>query len=72
MCVKLNSLFDSEIKVYCVTQVFKQCITINTMCPDYILEVGNTISHLLQIYLGAWVKVEHVVENQVKSSAIFL
>ena len=33
MCVKLNSLFDSEIKVYYVTQVLKQGINIKTMCP---------------------------------------
>jgi len=26
MCVKLNSLFDSEMKVYYVTQVFKHGI----------------------------------------------
>jgi len=32
-CVKLNSLFDSEMKVYNVIQVLKQCININTMCP---------------------------------------
>jgi len=28
MCVKLNSLFDSEMKVYNVTQVFKQDVSI--------------------------------------------
>ena len=71
MCVKLNSLYDSEMKVYYVTHAFKQGINTNTMRPNYILEVGNTISHLLQIYLGAWV-IENVVENQVKSSAFFL
>jgi len=34
MCVKLNSLFDREMKV-CVTQVLKQCNNIKTICPDY-------------------------------------
>jgi len=42
MCVKLNSLFDKEMKVYYVTQVLKQCINIKTMCPNYILEFKNT------------------------------
>jgi len=42
MCVKLNSLFDREIKVYYVTQVLKQGINIKTMCPNYILEFKNT------------------------------
>jgi len=37
MCVKLNSLFDSEMKVYYVTQVLKQCTNNKTMSPDYIL-----------------------------------
>ena len=36
MCVKLNSLFDSEMKVYYVTQVLKQSINTNMMCPNYI------------------------------------
>jgi len=51
MCVKLNSLFDSEMKVYYVTQVLKQGINIKTMCPNYILELRNTNSHLLRVYL---------------------
>mgnify|MGYP007133528473 CR=1 FL=1 len=55
ICVKLNSLFDIEVKVYYVKQVLKQGININTMCPNYILELRNTKSHLLQVYLGAWV-----------------
>jgi len=60
----LNSLFDSEIKVYYVTQVLKQGINIQTMCPNYIL-FRNTTSYLLQVYLGAWVKIETVIENHV-------
>jgi len=58
MCVKLNSLFDSEIKVYYVTQVLNQGINIKTMCPNFKLELINTISHLLQVYLGASVKID--------------
>jgi len=65
ICVKLNSLFDSEMKVYYVTQVYKQGINIKTMCSNYILEFRNTKSHLLQVYLGAWVKIEIVIENHV-------
>jgi len=34
-CIKLNSLFDSETKVYYVTQVLKQGINIKIMCPKY-------------------------------------
>jgi len=37
MRVKLNSLIDTEMKVYYVTQVFKQGINIKTMCPNYTL-----------------------------------
>jgi len=47
MCFKLNSLFDSEIKIYCATQVLKQCTNIKTTCPYYILEFRNTNSHRL-------------------------
>ena len=65
ICVKLNSLFDREMKVYYVTQVYKQGINIKTMCSNYILEFRNTKSHLLQVYLGAWVKIEIVIENHV-------
>ena len=43
MCVKLNSLFDSEKKVYNVTQVLKQGINIKTMCPNYIIHVQHRI-----------------------------
>jgi len=32
MCVKLNSLIDSEMKVHYVTKVLKQDINIKTMC----------------------------------------
>ena len=41
MCVKLNSLFDSEMTVVYATQKLKQGININTMCPSYILEFRN-------------------------------
>jgi len=54
MCVKLNSIVDSEMKVYSVTQISKQCINIKTMCPNYILEFRYKNSHLLQVYLSAW------------------
>ena len=47
MCVKLNSLFDREMKVYYVTQVLKQGTNIKLMCPSYILEFRNTNLHLL-------------------------
>jgi len=65
MCVKLNLLFDSEMKVYYVTQVLKQGINIKTNCPNYILELRNTKPHLLQVYLGGWAKIETVIENHV-------
>ena len=48
MCVKLNSLFDKEMKVYYVTQVFKRGINMKTMCPNCILLLRNTKSYLLQ------------------------
>jgi len=42
MGVKLNSFFDSEMKPQYVTQVLKQGININTICPFYsILETQN-------------------------------
>jgi len=50
---KLNSLFDSEMKVYYVTQVLKEGTNIKTMCPNYNLEFRNMKSHILQVYLGA-------------------
>jgi len=37
MCVKLNSLFDRDMKVYYVTQVLQESINIKMMCPNYIL-----------------------------------
>jgi len=37
MFVKLNSLFNREMKVYYVTQVLKQGINIKTKLPYYIL-----------------------------------
>jgi len=45
MSVKLNSLFDNEMKVYYVTQVLKQGINIKTMCPNYVLDFRNTKSN---------------------------
>jgi len=45
--------------------VLKQGINIKTMHPNYILEFRNMNSHLLQVYLGAWVKIEIVIENHV-------
>ena len=39
MCVRLNSFFDREMRVYYVTQVFKQGINIKTMCPNYTLDL---------------------------------
>jgi len=33
MSVKLNSIFNSEMKVYFITQVLKQCIIFKPMCP---------------------------------------
>jgi len=65
MRVKLNSLFDREMKVCYVIQVLKQSINIKTMCVNYILEFRNITSHLLQVYLGVWVKIETVIENHV-------
>jgi len=37
MCVKLNSLFDSKMKVYYVTKVSKEGINIKTRCPNNII-----------------------------------
>jgi len=34
MHVKLNSLFDREMKVYYVTHVLTQSIEIKNMCPN--------------------------------------
>ena len=36
MCVRLNPFFDREMRVYYVTQVFKQGINIK-MCPLVLL-----------------------------------
>ena len=58
MCVKLNALVDSEMKVYYVTQVLKQGNNTETMRTNYILEFGNTKLHLLEVYLGSWVKID--------------
>jgi len=64
MCVKLNSLFYREMKNYCVTKAFKQGVYIKTVRPNYILVFRHTKSHLLKVYLGAWVKIETVIENK--------
>jgi len=64
-CVILNSLFDREMKAYYVTQVLKQCINIQMVRSNYILEFRHTHSHLLHVYLGTWAKIETVIENQV-------
>ena len=72
MCVKLNSLFDREMNVYYITHVLNQCINIKTMCPNYILKLRNTNSHLLQVYLGAWAKIETVIEAHVCSLVIVI
>ena len=65
MCVQLKTLFDSKNKVYNVIQVVKQGINVNTICSHYILEFRNKQSHLVQVYLGASVKIEMVIENHV-------
>ena len=56
MCVKLNSLFDKERKVYYVTQVSMQGINIKTMCPNYI--------EIRSLSIGAS-KIDIVIENPV-------
>jgi len=66
MCVKLNSLFDSEMKVYYATQVFKQGINIKTMYPNYIHKFRNMKSHLLQVYVGVWARNCHQRNQSVK------
>ena len=57
MCVKLNSKFDREMKVYYVTHyvplVLKQGINIKPMCPSNPLELRNMTLHVLEVYLGA-------------------
>jgi len=35
------------------------------MCLNYILEFRNMHSHLLQVYLREWVKIEIVIEYHV-------
>jgi len=42
MIVKLNSLFDREMNIYYVTQVFNQDINIKT-CPNSMLELRTRI-----------------------------
>ena len=63
MCVKLNSLFESEMKVNYVTQVLKQGINIKK-------ETGNPI--YCKSYLGAWVKIEIVIENLLNCWSLLL
>ena len=57
MCVKLNSKFDREMKVYYVTHyvplVLKQGINIKPMCPSNTLKLRNMTLHVLEVYLGA-------------------
>jgi len=38
--------------------LLKQGINIKTVRPNYILELRNMKSQLLQVYLGPWVKIE--------------
>ena len=52
MRVKLNSLFDREMKVYHVTQVLKQGINIKTMCPNYIFKHDITFIESLSRRTG--------------------
>ena len=61
MCVKLNSIFYREMRVFYVTQVLKQGINIKTMCPNCILKCRNTNSHLLQVYLDVKANNETVI-----------
>ena len=56
--VKLISLFDIEMEVYQASQVLNQCININTIYSN--LETRNRT-----YYLGAWAKIETVIENPV-------
>jgi len=65
ICVKLNPLFDNETTVYYVTQVLMHSININKICSNYILEFRNTNSHVLQVYLGVWVRIEIGIEKHV-------
>jgi len=51
-------------KVYYVTLEFKQNINIKTICPNYIFELRNTKSHLLQVYRSRRAgQIEIVIEN---------
>jgi len=47
MCVKLNSLFDREMKFYYVTQVLMQGVNFKTNCLNYkhVIYFRNTNSH---------------------------
>ena len=47
--------------------MLKQYINIKTMSPNYILESRNKTSNVVQVYLGAWVKIEIVIEIHVWS-----
>jgi len=60
LCKKMNSLVDSEMKVYYVSEVLKQGTNIKTMYPNYIFEFKNTNSHLLHVYPDTWTKIETV------------
>ena len=48
-----------------VTQVLKQWINIKIVCSNYILEIRNTKTHLLKVYLGSLAKIETVIESHV-------
>jgi len=45
--------------------MLKQYINIKTMSPNYIRESRNKTSNVVQVYLGAWVKIEIVIEIHV-------
>jgi len=42
--------------------VFKQGTNIKPMCPNYTFEFRNTKSHVLQVCLGAWAKIETAID----------
>jgi len=63
MCVKVNSLYDREMKVFYVPHVLKEVIKIKTMCSNYILKFRKVKSHLLQVCLGVWGKIKTVIEK---------
>jgi len=62
-CILVNPLVDREMKVYYVTHVLKQGI-LKYQNGRYVLTTTNTKSHVLQVYLGAWAKIESAIENE--------